>query len=80
MGISYHRSGNGTGEWTQDVLDCINKIPTNEFRLKDVYLFEDDLKQKHPNNQHIHAKIRQQIQDLCNTGIIQRIGTGVYRK
>ncbi|HHD16183.1 MAG TPA: restriction endonuclease, partial [Euryarchaeota archaeon] len=34
---------------------------------------------RHPNNRHIKAKIRQQLQILRDENIIEFIGNGLYR-
>ena len=65
--------------WTMDVWRCIDQLATC-FSLQQVYAFSDILRQKYPNNQHIHAKIRQQLQLLRDKGIIEFIGRGQYRK
>lgn len=66
--------------WLFDVLNCINAIPQNEFHLKDVYAFAEQLELQHPNNQNIEAKIRQQLQFLRDKGIIEFLERGHYRK
>lgn len=50
--------------WLLDVLVCIEKIKKQEFILDEVYAFESYLKSKHPLNNNIQAKIRQQLQFL----------------
>lgn len=66
--------------WILDTLNCIEKIPTQEFSLKDIYNFENDLKLKYPNNNFIKDKIRQQLQFLRDKGIIEFNGRGTYTK
>lgn len=68
------------GEWLNDVLLCINQIESDNFTLSDVYKFENALKQKHPTNNNITAKIRQQLQILRDKGLIEFLGDGKYRK
>ena len=65
--------------WTLDVLQCIDKLEAN-FSLNQVYAFADLLKLKHPENNHIKDKIRQQLQILRDKGIIEFISRGYYRK
>ena len=67
-------------EWLMDVLACINKIPQNEFSLDEIYAFEDELQNEHPNNHHIRAKIRQQLQVLRDEGCLAFLGDGKYKK
>lgn len=65
--------------WTLDIWRCIDQLPPR-FSLAQVYTFSDTLRQKYPNNQHIHAKIRQQLQILRDKGIIEFVGRGQYQK
>ena len=51
-------------EWAQQVFDLIKTFGESQFETKDVYTFEKTLKQLHPNNNNIQAKIRQIIADL----------------
>ena len=66
--------------WILDILNCIEKIPNNDFTLKDIYNFEKDLKLKYPNNNFIKDKIRQQLQLLRDRGIIEFNCRGAYKK
>lgn len=66
--------------WLLDVLQCVNTIKTQEFTLSDVYSFESTLRLKHPNNNNIQAKIRQQLQLLRDKGFIAFLGNGKYVK
>lgn len=65
--------------WRTDVMDCINKLQKPEFLLKDLYIFEDDLQIKRPNNKHIKEAIRIELQKLKNDKIIEVIKRGEYR-
>lgn len=66
--------------WILDILNCVNKIESRDFTLKQVYQFEKQLAAKHPENNHIKDKIRQQLQMLRDKGIIEFNGRGHYRK
>lgn len=66
--------------WIMDILNCVNKIPTEEFLLADVYSYEKILSLKHPKNNNVQAKIRQQLQFLRDRGVIEFLGNGRYRK
>lgn len=66
--------------WLLDMLNCVNSIEDNLFTLEMVYRFEEDLAAKHPNNHNVRAKIRQQLQQLRDRGIITFLGDGHYRK
>ncbi len=65
--------------WTLDVWQCIDQLNTH-FSLNQVYAFANELQLKHPNNNHIKDKIRQQLQVLRDKGIIEFISRGNYRK
>jgi type II restriction enzyme len=45
-----------------------------------MYQFENKLKIKHPNNNFIKDKIRQQLQVLRDKGLIEFVGRGKYKK
>jgi type II restriction enzyme len=66
--------------WTIELLNIIDSFSTNEFKLSDLYRFEENLKQKFPNNNFVKDKIRQQLQLLRDKGILEFKGNGVYRK
>lgn len=66
--------------WLMDVLNCVNRISTQQFTLQDVYCFEKELQLKHPENHNVKPKIRQQLQFLRDKGLIQFLGNGQYLK
>ncbi len=66
--------------WIIDSMNCIDKIKNDTFSLREVYAFENQLKLKYPNNNHIKDKIRQQLQFLRDKGLIEFSGKGSYRK
>lgn len=63
-----------------DILHCVNAIESEIFTLDMIYFFKKELALKHPNNNNICAKIRQQLQQLRNRGIISFLGNGRYKK
>lgn len=65
--------------WLLDVLNCVEKIGTSTFTLSQLYVFESNLKKKHPGNRHIKDKIRQQLQILRDKGFIEFNSRGKYR-
>jgi len=65
--------------WTLDVWQCIDRLD-DKFNLKQVYAFADELQGKHPDNNHVKDKIRQQLQVLRDKGIIEFLGRGYYQK
>lgn len=66
--------------WLMDVLNCVNNIPNEIFTLNEMYLFENELKNIHPQNNNVKPKIRQQLQFLRDKEIIEFLGNGTYRK
>ena len=66
--------------WLMDIMRCADKIDCDIFSLSDMYAFTNELRQKHPNNHNIGAKIRQQLQYLRDKGFIEFLGRGRYRK
>lgn len=66
--------------WLMEVLKCVERIQSDVFSLEDIYAFESELQQLHPDNQHVPDKIRQQLQILRDRGFIEFLGRGVYRK
>ena len=65
--------------WKLDIINCIRVINKPVFTLEELYDFERVLMRKHPENQEIKAKIRQQIQFLRDQGYLEFIGNGVYK-
>ena len=66
--------------WLMDILRCVNAIDAGSFTLEMVYAFEEELARRHPDNNNIRAKIRQQLQQLRDRGIIRFLGNGRYQK
>ena len=66
--------------WIIDILNCVDRIQGNDFTLEQVYAFENQLKLKHPENNHIKDKIRQQLQYLRDKGILEFTSRGNYKK
>ena len=65
--------------WLLDIIKCIEKINKNSFRLSDIYQFEEYLKLKHPKNNNIQAKIRQQLQILRDKEYLEFESRGKYK-
>jgi type II restriction enzyme len=65
--------------WLLDVLTCIERIQKTDFSLDEVYGFEPYLKGRHPSNNNVRAKIRQQLQFLRDKDVIDFGGHGTYR-
>jgi len=66
--------------WLMDTLHCVERIPNRDFNLDEIYAFEEELKLKHPENNFIKDKLRQQLQYLRDKGFIEFVGRGRYRK
>lgn len=66
--------------WLLDIMNCIERMKKQSFTLEDIYKFEAELKQKHPHNNFIKDKIRQQLQILRDKGLIEFIERGKYRR
>lgn len=71
---------NDSRGWLIDLLNCLDRIKMNEFSLSEVYKFENELRNKYPNNFFIKEKIRQQLQVLREFGVIKFLGGGKYKK
>jgi len=65
--------------WTLDVLKTLRSLEKREFTIEDAYLFERDLSKMHPENRHVKAKIRQQLQVLRDLGYLKFLSRGFYR-
>ena len=66
--------------WLLDVLRCVERIPKLDFSLDEVYAFTDELQRKHPYNNFVQDKIRQQLQFLRDKGFIKFTSRGHYQK
>ncbi len=64
--------------WLLDILFCVEKIKKKEFTLEEMYRYEPFLRSRHPANNNIQAKIRQQLQFLRDKNIIDFVGGGIY--
>lgn len=64
--------------WLLDIIQCIEKLDKNSFNLNDLYNFENFLKMKHPENNNIQAKIRQQLQILRDKNFLKFTTRGNY--
>jgi type II restriction enzyme len=65
--------------WTLDVLNVVRSLRKTEFALADVYAHEESLTKLHPGNKHVQPKIRQQLQELRDLGLLEFLGRGKYR-
>ncbi|WP_274585403.1 DpnI domain-containing protein [Neisseria leonii] len=65
--------------WLLAVMKCIEKLP-EQFDLRQMYEFEQQLAAQFPENNHIKDKIRQQLQILRDQNVIEFSARGQYRK
>lgn len=68
-----------TKGWILDIMNCIDRLNKKEFSLNEMYTFEKYLKMKHPNNNFVRDKIRQQLQFLRDKGYLKFIDRGNYK-
>ena len=68
-----------TKRWLIEILKCIDSLKKQDFTLDEIYLFEDYLRDKFPNNNFVKDKIRQQLQMLRDKGYLEFIQRGKYR-
>jgi len=66
--------------WQEDVFNCLMDIKKQEFSLNEVYKYKNELSKLHPRNSFIEDKIRQQLQQLRDLGLIQFVKRGNYKK
>ena len=72
------------GGWGADVLTCVRTLVAElgepEFTLQQFYhRFEAELQRRHPGNQNVQPKIRQQMQVLRDGGVLDFLDPGRYR-
>lgn len=67
-----------TKGWILDTMNCIDRIGKKEFSLDEIYAFEKELKLKHPENNFIKDKLRQQLQVLRDKGYLKFVSRGRY--
>jgi type II restriction enzyme len=60
-------------------MKCVETIGKNEFKIDDVYAFEDRLSRLYPDNRNVKPKIRQQLQFLRDRGYLDFVSRGHYR-
>lgn len=65
--------------WILDIMNCIDALNKKDFKLADIYAFEDKLKKIHPENKNIKPKIRQQLQFLRDKGYLEFVSDGSYQ-
>lgn len=66
--------------WRGAVFKVLTRIDARSFELSDVYDYVPELARQYPDNENVKAKIRQQLQELRDLGLIKFLGGGYYRK
>jgi type II restriction enzyme len=64
--------------WTAMVLQIVRDIGRATFTLSEAYALRSGLEEAFPNNRHVDAKIRQQLQVLRDLGYVRFSRRGVY--
>jgi type II restriction enzyme len=64
--------------WVSLVLKAIRNLGKEEFELQEIYAQRALLAGAYPGNNHIEAKIRQQLQVLRNLGVVRFMQRGHY--
>lgn len=77
--FSLHTRSLESRGWLYDVLRCLERLGAT-FTLRQMYGFVEELRLKHPSNNNIEAKIRQQLQLLRDKGFVEFLSDGKYRK
>lgn len=65
--------------WLLDIMSCIDKLRSSKFLLSEIYVFENELGKKHPDNHYVKDKIRQQLQVLRDKGYLKFTNRGQYQ-
>jgi len=63
--------------WLELVYDA---LPQGEFTNQDVYALQGVFQRRYPENRHVKAKVRQQLQYLAEMGFLEHLGPGRWRK
>ena len=66
--------------WKREIFEILNNLEFETFNLQDLYNFKQIFQDKYPENNNIEAKIRQQIQELRDLGLVEFVGCGRYKK
>ncbi len=66
--------------WLIEVMKCVDIFGEREFDIEEIYAFEPMLAQLYPGNNNVRPKIRQQLQVLRDSGYLQFVSRGRYRR
>lgn len=68
---AFKKSNLKNKNWKLEILSLIDSIPETIFSASDLYEFIHELEKKHPDNNHIDAKIRETLQQLRDEGYVK---------
>ena len=66
--------------WLIEVMKCVESFGEREFEIDEIYAFEPLLARLYPGNNNVRPKIRQQLQVLRDSGYLQFVEKGHYRR
>jgi type II restriction enzyme len=69
-----------TRGWLIEVMKCVDVFGDREFGIDEIYAFEPMLAQLYPGNHNVRPKIRQQLQVLRDSGYLEFLARGRYRR
>lgn len=73
------RSASRASVWISEILRLVSSMP-EYFGNDDIYAYADELRLLFPKNHNVEAKIRQQLQLLRDTGYVESLGLGRWRR
>jgi type II restriction enzyme len=65
--------------WTTLTLAMVRRLKKPSFRLAEMYAMEREFANVYPENRHVRDKIRQQLQQLRDLGVLEFVAPGEYR-
>ncbi len=66
--------------WSLDVLTAVRSLNKPEFSNQDLYALAPHFEKLHPGNRHIRDKLRQQLQNLRDLGLLEHLAKGHWRR
>jgi|LSQX01.3.fsa_nt_gb phosphatidylserine/phosphatidylglycerophosphate/cardiolipin synthase-like enzyme len=66
--------------WRRAVFQVLTRIEDRQFQLADIYEYVPELSEQYPGNDNVEAKVRQQLQQLRDLGLLKFLGGGSYVK
>ncbi len=74
------QSSSNLSGWKKDIYDIIVKFTDDHFALRDFDIYLSALRNQHPYNKHVEAKVRQILQQLRDLGLVKFEGNGKYMR